>query len=59
MGLGFGNAPEAVEGFGALSMASIGPIIAVFSTGFYIRLKITRRYAGKTVSPWRKTGDTG
>ena len=37
MGLGLGNAVSAVEGFGILSMASIGPIIAVLSTGLYIR----------------------
>ncbi|MBQ63306.1 MAG: hypothetical protein CMQ19_14715 [Gammaproteobacteria bacterium] len=45
MGLGFGNALGAVEGFGILSMASIGPIVAVLSTGVYIRWKISRRYA--------------
>ena len=45
MGLGFGNAIGAIEGFGILSMASIGPIIAVLSTGIYIRWKIAKRYA--------------
>lgn len=45
MGLGFGNALDAVEGFGILSMASIGPIIAVLSTGLYIRWKINRRHS--------------
>ena len=45
MGLGFGNALGAIEGFGILSMASIGPIIAVLSTGVYIRWKIAKRYA--------------
>jgi hypothetical protein len=44
MGLGFGNALGAIEGFGILSMASIGPIIAVLSTGLYIRWKIATRY---------------
>ena len=44
MGLGFGNAIGAIEGFGILSMASIGPIIAVLSTGIYIRWKIAKRY---------------
>lgn len=44
MGLGFGNALGAIEGFGILSMASIGPIIAVLSTGLWIRYKINRRY---------------
>ncbi len=36
MGLGFGNAMHVTDGFGILSMASIGPIIAVLSTGLYI-----------------------
>jgi hypothetical protein len=35
MGLGFGNATNAVEGFGILSMASIGPIITVMLTGLW------------------------
>ncbi|MFT4799844.1 MAG: uncharacterized membrane protein (DUF2068 family), partial [Candidatus Azotimanducaceae bacterium] len=43
MGLGFGNALGAVEGFGILSMASIGPVVAVLSTGLYIKWKISRR----------------
>jgi len=43
MGLGFGNALGAVEGFGILSMASIGPVVAVLSTGLYIKWKINRR----------------
>ena len=50
MGLGFGNAMGAIEGFGILSMASIGPIIAVLSTGLYIRWKINRRRAGSTAT---------
>ena len=43
MGLGFGNALDVSEGFGILSMASIGPIIAVQITGLWIRWKIHRR----------------
>jgi hypothetical protein len=39
MGLGFGNATGAVEGFGILSMASIGPIITVMLTGLWSRYK--------------------
>jgi hypothetical protein len=39
MGLGFGNATGAVEGFGILSMASIGPIITVMLTGLWARYK--------------------
>ena len=44
MGLGFGDAVGAVEGFGILSMASIGPIIAVLSTGLWIQWKIKKRH---------------
>jgi len=44
MGLGFGDAVGAVEGFGILSMASIGPIIFVMLTGIYIQWKIKRRH---------------
>jgi hypothetical protein len=36
MGLGFGNAVGALEGFGILSMASICPILAVLTTGLYV-----------------------
>lgn len=39
MGLGFGNATNAVEGFGILSMASIGPIITVMISGLWSRYK--------------------
>jgi len=42
MGLGFGNAVDAVEGFGILSMASIGPIISVLSVGLWVQWKINR-----------------
>jgi uncharacterized membrane protein (DUF2068 family) len=44
MGLGFGNALNAVEGFGILSMASIGPIIFVLSAGIYGDRKIAKRH---------------
>jgi hypothetical protein len=40
MGLGLGNATHAVEGFGILCMASIGPIIAVMITGLWARHKV-------------------
>ena len=40
MGLGFGNAPHAVEGFGILSMASIGPILSVLGTGLWVQYRI-------------------
>ena len=39
MGLGFGNATHAVEGFGILSMASIGPIITVMISGLWSRYR--------------------
>lgn len=39
MGLGFGNALNAVDGFGILAMASICPIIAVLAMGIYARFK--------------------
>lgn len=44
MGLGFGNAVDAVEGFGILSMASIGPIISVLSVGLWVQWKVKRHY---------------
>ena len=47
MGLGLGNAVSAVEGFGILSMASIGPIIAVLGMGQYIRFKQSRTLAAE------------
>ncbi len=37
MGLGLGNAVDATEGFGILSMASIGPILSVLACGLWIR----------------------
>lgn len=39
MGLGFGNATQAVEGFGILCLASAGPIISVLITGLWSRYK--------------------
>ncbi|MGY8815002.1 MAG: DUF1538 domain-containing protein, partial [Gammaproteobacteria bacterium] len=45
LGLGFGNAVGAVEGFGILSMASIGPIISVLVTGLIIQWKVKKRHA--------------
>ena len=43
MGLGFANAADAIEGFGILSMASIGPIIAVQATGLWINIKVSHK----------------
>ena len=44
MGLGFGNAVDAVDGFGILSMASIGPIISVMTVGLYVRWKVSYKH---------------
>jgi len=44
MGLGLGNAVEAIEGFGILALASIGPIISVLSTGIWVQWKIKRHH---------------
>ena len=43
MGLGFGNATDAIEGFGILCMASIGPIISVMITGLWSQHIVTRQ----------------
>ena len=43
MGIGLGNATNAVEGFGILCMASIGPIITVMVTGLWARFKVNRQ----------------
>ncbi|MBK1648790.1 DUF1538 domain-containing protein [Rhabdochromatium marinum] len=44
MGLGFGQAMDAIEGFGILSMASICPILSVLATGLWIQWKIDRKH---------------
>jgi len=48
MGLGFGSALNAVEGFGILSMASICPILSVLITGLWVR--VTRHIKRSGVS---------
>jgi hypothetical protein len=40
MGLGFGNALGAVEGFGILASASICPIVAVLALGVYVQWRV-------------------
>jgi hypothetical protein len=40
MGLGFGGAVNAVEGFGVLAAASIAPICAVLALGVYVQYKV-------------------
>jgi hypothetical protein len=51
MGLGFGNATDAVEGFGILCMASIGPIITVMLTGLWSRYKVARQRRAAVAAP--------
>jgi hypothetical protein len=43
MGIGLGNATNAVDGFGILCMASIGPIITVMISGLWARFKTNRQ----------------
>jgi hypothetical protein len=51
MGLGFGNATHAVEGFGILCMASIGPIITVMLSGLWSRYKAGREVRAAEKAP--------
>jgi hypothetical protein len=51
MGLGLGDATHAVEGFGILCMASIGPIISVMITGLWARHKTRRQTEEATRVP--------
>jgi hypothetical protein len=51
MGLGLGNATHAVEGFGILCMASIGPIITVMITGLWARHKVKAQTRASTRVP--------
>ncbi len=45
MGLGFGEAVNAVEGFGILALASIGPVISVLGTGLWIEWQVQRSHS--------------
>jgi hypothetical protein len=45
MGLGFGEAVGALEGFGILAAASIAPIVAVLSLGVYVQWKTKKELA--------------
>jgi len=45
MGLGFGEAVGALEGFGILAAASIAPIVAVLSLGLYVQWKTKKDLA--------------
>jgi hypothetical protein len=45
MGLGFGKAVGAVEGFGILASASICPIVSVLALGVYVQWRLKRENA--------------
>jgi hypothetical protein len=45
MGLGLGQAVHAVEGFGILALASVGPVLSVLSIGLWIRMSIASSHA--------------
>jgi hypothetical protein len=51
MGLGFGNATQAVEGFGILCLASVGPIITVLISGLWSRYKSWREVQAAAQAP--------
>jgi hypothetical protein len=51
MGLGLGNATQAVEGFGILCLASIGPIISVLLTGLWARRRLGRQVRAAQRAP--------
>ncbi|MBM3839246.1 MAG: DUF1538 domain-containing protein [Verrucomicrobia bacterium] len=44
MGLGFGKAVGAIEGFGILAAASVCPIISVLALGLYVQWKAKKQY---------------
>lgn len=54
MGLGFGNATDAVEGFGILCMASIGPILTVLITGLWARYRAYKSSSATTISEFEQ-----
>jgi hypothetical protein len=51
MGLGFGNATNAVEGFGILSMASIGPIVTVMLFGLWSQYRVKAQARAARLAP--------
>jgi hypothetical protein len=53
MGLGFGNAVGALEGFGILAAASIAPICAVLALGIYVQWKTKQELAASTAEAAR------
>lgn len=51
MGLGFGETVGAIEGFGILAMASIGPIVSVLATGLVVQARIRAAEAAPPPEP--------
>ncbi|MDH4183342.1 MAG: DUF1538 domain-containing protein [Nitrospinota bacterium] len=47
IGLGFGGAVNAVEGFGILAMASVAPIASVLGMGIIVNRKVTKSHGKK------------
>lgn len=61
MGLGLGNATNAVEGFGILTMASVGPVISVMLLGQWARIQMWRQAKAASAQPANQllvTGDS-
>jgi hypothetical protein len=59
MGLGLGNATNAVEGFGILCMASVGPVISVMLLGQWARFQLWRQTKAATQQPANQLLNTG
>lgn len=59
MGLGLGNATNAVEGFGILCMASVGPVISVMLLGQWARFQLWRQTKAATQQPANQLFNTG
>jgi hypothetical protein len=59
MGLGLGNATNAVEGFGILCMASVGPVISVMLLGQWARFQLWRQTKAAAEQPAKQLMGTG
>lgn len=59
MGLGLGNATNAVEGFGILCMASVGPVISVMLLGQWARFQLWKQTKAATEQPAKQLLGTG
>ncbi len=58
MGVGLGDAVSAMEGFGILAMASIGPILSVLATGLWIKWSVYRKRANEDIQTSLAAGET-